>query len=166
MFRHVLMFLPSVMVVLGVLRGNLGPCATFLAATFVALGFLLLVWEGSFSPWCHFLRSALISLAGALATFFLANSVKLGTLVASGLVGILGGRLLKEEDQLTLYLGAFVGMSSLARFPSLGPLLLAGLVGGILRELLDEAWVGIGGRLGTMAAIAVLIILMLGGGGW
>lgn len=109
-------------------------------------------------------RSAAISGAAALVTFLLSTRLELGAVVASGLVGLLGAQVLKDRDQLVMYLGAFVGMSSALRFPSLGPLLIAGLLGGALFELSDELWVGVGGRLGTIAAAAVLVVLSVMGG--
>ena len=41
----------------------------------------------------------------------------------------------------------------------------AGLIGGILWEVLNETWNGVGGRLGTLAAAAVLAVLLTFGGG-
>lgn len=56
-------------------------------------------------------RSAAISGAAALVTFLLSTRLELGAVVASGLVGLLGAQVLKDRDQLVMYLGAFVGMS-------------------------------------------------------
>ena len=119
----------------------------------------------SFSLCPQLARSALISLAGAVLTFVLSTQLNLGAVVASALVGLVGAQVLQGQDQVVLYLGAFVGMSSTLRFPSLAPLIVAGLLGGCLFELTDECWVGVGGRLGTIAATAVVIVLVITGGG-
>ena len=79
-------------------------------------------------------------------------------------MGLLGAQVLKGRDQLVMYMGAFVGMSSALRFPTLAPLVAAGLLAGVLFELTDECWVGVGGRLGTIAAAAVVVVLALIGG--
>ncbi|MGI6672813.1 MAG: hypothetical protein ACOX53_00460 [Limnochordia bacterium] len=110
------------------------------------------------------IKSALISCAGAVVTFLLSTRLGLGAVVASALVGLVGAQVLKGRDQLIMYMGSFVGMSSALRFPTLGPLVAAGLLGGILFELTDECWVGVGGRLGTIAAAAVVVVLSLIGG--
>ena len=59
-------------------------------------------------------------------------------------MGLLGAQVLKGRDQLVMYMGAFVGMSSALRFPTLAPLVAAGLLAGVLFELTDECWVGVG----------------------
>lgn len=166
MRRHILMFLPLVMAILGMAQKFLGQGSYYLSLGFVGFGFLMLFYKETFPPWRQLILSALISLIGALATFFFANQGKLGPLVASGLVGVLGARLFKDDDQLTLYVGAFIGMSSVLRLPNLALLVVAGLLGGVFREFFDQAWVGVGGRLGTMAATAILVLLLMGGGGW
>ena len=104
------------------------------------------------------------SCLAALLTFLLSTRRGLGAVVASAVVGLGGAQGLKGEDQLGMDMGTFVGMCSARRFPTLGPLLVAGLLGGGLFELTDECWVGVGGRLGTSAAAAVVVVLALIGG--
>jgi NhaP-type Na+/H+ or K+/H+ antiporter len=133
--------------------------------TLIFVVFVIAPKRCGFRDWQRVLPSALISAAGALATFLLANYLNLGPLVASAVVGLAGTSFFKERHQLVLYLGAFVGMSSDARFPSLTLLIAAGLVGGVLWEVLNETWNGVGGRLGTVAATAVLVVLLTLGGG-
>ena len=73
------------------------------------------------------MRSSVISCAAAVLTFLLSTKLGLGAVVASALVGLIGAQLLNEREQLVMYLGAFVGMSSALRFPALTPIVLAGL---------------------------------------
>ncbi len=109
------------------------------------------------------IRSAAISLFGAFFTFVFSTRLGLGAVVASAIVGLMGAQLFKGRDQVVMYLGAFVGMSALARFPSYLPLIIAGLLGGLFFELADESWPGVGGRLGTIAAGAVVVVLAVTG---
>lgn len=164
MLRHLLIFLPlagAVLDLFGLLASFWGQLACF---ALLGAGLLGLLRQGV-PGWRKLARSALLSLGGALATFLLANNLLLGTVVASGLVGLAGAALLDSDGALVVYLGAFVGMSSPLRFPTLLPLAAAGLLGGVLFELLAESWSGVGGRLGTLAATGVLIVLLLSGGG-
>lgn len=164
MWYQALIFVPLVAVVLdllGLLPSLLG--RSIIVAVFL-LGIVGAAGRSALQLSSRYLRSAVISCAAAVITFLLSTKLELGTVVASGLVGLLGAQVLHGREQLILYLGTFVGMSSTLRFPSLGPLVVAGLVGGILFELSDELWVGVGGRLGTIAAAAVVVVLALMGG--
>lgn len=108
--------------------------------------------------------TSLISVVGGVGTFVLANNLALGPVIASGLIGLAGARLLSEERQFQLYLGAFVGMTAAFHFTTIIPLIFASALGGIYWELLCESWQGVGGRLGTLAASAVLTLLLITGG--
>jgi hypothetical protein len=163
--QHALILLPLIVAAMELVGPIFRQASSLAYLGFVVVVFIVAPKRCAIGDWRRVLPSALISAGGALATFFLANSLDLGALVASAVVGLAGTAFLKEEDQLTLYLGAFVGMSSVARFPTLGPLFVAGLVGGVLWEILNQTWNGVGGRLGTVAATAVLVILLTLGGG-
>lgn len=165
MLRHLLIFLPlvgAVLDLLGLLASWWGRLVCF---ALLSAGLLGLLRQEGVPGWPKLGRSALLSLGGAVVTFLLANNLQLGTVVASALVGLTGAALFDSDGALVVYLGAFVGMSSPLRFPTLLPLAAAGLLGGVLFELLAESWSGVGGRLGTLAATGVLVVLLLGGGG-
>ena len=102
----------------------------------------------------------------ALATYYLAQAVTLGPIVASGIVGLAAHFILGRYYAYPAYAGVFVGMSSPLVLPSYALVGVAGLFTGFLYQYLDGVFDGIGGRLGTMAAVAVLITLLLTGGGW
>lgn len=165
MWRNILIFLPLVTATLQ-LGGLLNSAAgRLLSLALIFSGFIVIFKKRVLPRWQTVLRSALLSLGGACTTFLLANYLGLGILLGSAVVALVGARFLSDQDQLVLYLGTFVGMSSTIRFPTFLPLVAAGLLGGILWEALDESWVGVGGRLGTLAATAVLIVLVFSGGG-
>lgn len=165
MWRHVLIFLPLVVATLELGSHMVGSWQRLMTTSVIIMGFFAILRKPHHSNWKKMARPALLSLGGTIPTFILANQFNFGPLVASGLVGLVGARFLSEQDQLPFYLGVFVGMSSSLRFSTLTPLIGAGILGGILWELLDDAWVGVGGRLGTLAATAVLIVLLMSGGG-
>lgn len=93
-------------------------------------------------------KTMLISLAGAVLTLFLSTKLNLGPIVASALVGLGGSKIFEEREQLILYLGAFIGMSSNLLYPTRMPIIVVGLLGGLFFELLEEVCPGVGGRLG------------------
>ncbi|NMB00597.1 MAG: hypothetical protein GX971_03615 [Firmicutes bacterium] len=162
--HQVLIFLPLLAALLDVLNVLPTPFGRVLVLATLLVGAVAALRRPGFKWSTQLMRSALISLAGALATFVLSTRLGLGTVVASALVGLVGSRLVKDREQLVMYLGAFVGMSSALRFPTFPPLIAAGLLGGLFFELTDECWVGVGGRLGTIAASSVVVVLSLIGG--
>ncbi|HHT69386.1 MAG TPA: hypothetical protein GXZ85_09050 [Firmicutes bacterium] len=165
MCRHALILLPLVVATLELAGYLIGRTSSVVLLALLAFIIVLAPKGCRLGDWKKALRSALICLVGALASFLLANNLDLGPLMASAVVGLLGTVVLKEKDQLVVYLGTFIGMSSALRFPTLSLVVLAGLTGGILWEMLSETWNGVGGRLGTVAATAVLIVLLAFGGG-
>lgn len=164
MLHHLIIFLPLAGIILDSLKILPAPVGRFVMIAVFLVGLAAAVAKLDAESRPPILRSALCSLAGALATFCLSINLGLGAVVASGLVGLVGAQILKGRDQVVMYLGAFVGMSSLLRFPTYLPLILAGLLGGIYFELLDQSWGGVGGRLGTLAAAAGLTVLVIVGG--
>src|SRR5690625_4689281 len=137
MWRHVLIFLPLVVAALEIGGYLIGPVGRGVCFGLIIFGFTAILKWCSIPSLPKILRSALISLGGALATFLLANHLHWGTLVASAVVALVGARFFNDDDQLVLYLGTFVGMSSLTRFPTFFPLIVAGLLGGVLWEVLE-----------------------------
>ena len=130
MLRHVLIFLPVVVAALEVAHSFIGQEGRFVCLALMVVGFVACLKRDL--DWRRMLRSAVISLGGAVATFYLANHLQLGSLVSSAVVGLVGARVFKDQEQSILYLGTFVGMSSLVRFPTADLLIMAGLLGGVL----------------------------------
>lgn len=161
MWHHILICLPilgAILDVAGVLSSQMG--RVLFLVVFIA-GLIGAIRHASFKFSPDLVRSAVLSLIGAVLTFILSTKLELGVVVASALVGLVGAQVFKGRDQLVLYLGVFVGMGSVLSFASL---IVAGLLGGLFFELTGESWVGVGGRLGTLAAASVLVVLAAIGG--
>ncbi len=165
MCKHVLILLPLIVATLELITRLYHAGGNLVCLSLIVVMFAIVPKKCRFRDWQKVYPSALISAGGALVTFLLANHLNLGPLIASAVVGLAGAAFLAERHQLTLYLGAFVGMSSVVRFPSITLLIVAGLLGGVLWEVLNDTWNGVGGRLGTVAATAVLVVLLTLGGG-
>lgn len=165
MCQHALILLPLIVATLELITPLFHQGGNLVCLALIVVVFMIVPKRCGFKDWQRVYPSALISAGGALATFLLANHLALGPLAASAVVGLAGAAFLVERHQLILYLGAFVGMSSANRFPSLILLVIAGLLGGALWEILSDTWNGVGGRLGTVAATAVLVVLLTLGGG-
>ncbi|MDI9414174.1 MAG: hypothetical protein QM401_11495 [Bacillota bacterium] len=161
---HIIIFLPLLGAALDIFDQLFTPVGRTVILLALAAGLLAAVLRPEFKLKNELLRSAIISLVGAMLTFVLSTQLNLGAVIASAIVGLVGARVFKDNDQVVMYLGAFVGMSSALRFPTLLPLIVAGLLGGLFFELLDDSWVGVGGRLGTLAAAAVVVVLVVMGG--
>lgn len=81
----------------------------------------------------------------------------------SGRIGLLDQRVLPAS----LYCGAFAGMTSSHVLPGSSWVLLAGIAAGIIYSLTKHFWVGIGGKLGTIAfAGTVLTVMVAHLAGW
>lgn len=96
------------------------------------------------------LRPVLAVAAAAGVTYALSVHAGLGPVVASALVGLAAGLGAPDADTAA-YCGSFVGMASPAVFPSVEPVLGAGLVAGLAFVAADGAFTGFGGKLGTLA---------------
>ncbi len=96
------------------------------------------------------IADALAVLAAAVVTYVLSVRFGLGPVVASALVGLAAG-VGAHRIAVPAYCGSFVGMASPALFPSVGYLVLAGLVSGVAFVAAERAFDGFGGKLGTLA---------------
>ena len=74
----------------------------------------------------------------------------------SARIGLLDQRVLPAS----LYCGAFVGMTSSHVLPGTSWVLLAGTIAGIIYSLARHFWVGIGGKLGTIAFAGTALTVM------
>jgi hypothetical protein len=94
---------------------------------------------------------------GAVAVQLAIRTAGITAVQAAAFVGVLAWlserlKLLSQRVRsASLYCGAFAGMTSSQVLPGLGWLTLAGILAGILYSLAKHFWVGIGGKLGTMA---------------
>jgi hypothetical protein len=105
-------------------------------------------------------RQALRDIAGvfvgALITYLLAHDLGLGAVVAASVVGLIAGLIL-PEDGAAIYCGAFVGMTSNNLLFDHGELALAGVFSGVLFFITRPVFVGVGGRLGTIAMVGSVL---------
>lgn len=104
-----------------------------------------------------------LSITAAIITFLLNIRVKLGPVIASALVGLIGGVLLPLLTQefahvyAVIIIGAsFIGMSSTARFKTVFPIAFAGVLYGLIFIYNAPYFGGAGGKLGTIALTSVL----------
>ncbi len=75
----------------------------------------------------------------------------------SGRLGVLDPRVLPAS----IYCGAFAGMTASYVLPTAGWVTLAGILAGILYSLAKHFWVGIGGKLGTIAFTGTVMTVLL-----
>ncbi len=107
------------------------------------------------------LKLFLSLVVGSLITYGLSVYARLGSVVASGLVTLIGGILVPSLGP-AITCGSFVGMTS----PSLlGPfeLLLAACIAGLVYLVAADVFNGFGGKLGTIAATGTTLTAILTG---
>ncbi len=99
---------------------------------------------------------------GALLTFYL-QSRGISAVLASCIVGLLGVLIARivhiPTVEVAVFTGSFVGMTSMAvlGYQGVG---VAGLLSGVVLILLTDKFVGLGGKLGTMAFVSVCLVLL------
>lgn len=106
---------------------------------------------------------------GAVVCYALNMLCDLGSVLAAGIVGVVASiipYLNKESVVLkkapaALYCGAFVGMSSIEIAPSVYVALAAGIIAGLFFLLSKNVFVGLGGKLGTIAFGGVVVCVFL-----
>jgi len=111
--------------------------------------------------------AVLISVTLASIVTFVISVKGAGPVIAAAAVGLVYGIVSegvgKDWKSLSapVYCGAFVGMSFELIFTQLWMVALAGLIAGIVYVIAKEVFVGIGGKMGTIAFIGSLIAKML-----
>ncbi len=106
---------------------------------------------------------------GALFCYLLHVNTSLGSVLSAGVIGTLASfipHLNKQSIYLkqlptAIYCGVFVGMSSQEITPSIGFILAAGILAGVFLSFSKNIYIGIGGKLGTMAFLGVLIVYIV-----
>lgn len=97
---------------------------------------------------------------GALSSYYINHSFQLGAVVASSLVGLIGG-LLVPKLAVPIYCGSFAGMVSSLLASNPLSVVLIGLFAGIFYVLGSETFKGFGGKLGATAYFATLFVSIL-----
>lgn len=106
---------------------------------------------------------------GALICYSLNVYGDLGSVLAAGITGTTASfipAINKKSDYLeklpaAIYCGAFVGMSSVEISPSVGFIVTAGVLTGVFFMLSKNLFLGIGGKLGSIAFLGVVVIYLL-----
>ena len=106
---------------------------------------------------------------GAVVCYLLSAVLKLGPVIGAGITGTIGSYLPSFNKKSTylkripvaIYCGAFVGMSGPGIASSIWFVLAAGLLTGVLLLWSKNLFLGVGGKLGTLAFISVSIVSLI-----
>ncbi len=142
--------------------GKLGTIAftgCIIAGLFLACEFIVAPIPGWYVRWLIIVYS----IAACVATFVISVYLKQGPVMASGVVGLVGGLILPAiypDFGVTLAVlvicASFAGMSNTKRFPRLWPLFVAGFFTGIIFIYTLPFLGGAGGKLGTIGFGSVI----------
>lgn len=83
--------------------------------------------------------------------------LKLGPVVASALIGLIGGFVFKSHAAVN-HSASFAGMSAMIAIATTEQSIMVGVVVGIVYILLEKMFGGVGGKLGTIGMISTLIV--------
>lgn len=100
---------------------------------------------------------------GGVSSFYINHNLKKGPVFASAIVALFGGIVfpfLFKDSGLTLAAaitaGSYAGMSGKERIESYKEMVIASIFLSILFIISNDAFIGIGGKLGTIACISVM----------
>lgn len=103
----------------------------------------------------------IISLVAGMATYVIANTLKKGAVIASAIITLLSGLILPYIFPIiggtlatVAACASYAGMISLKNAPNLREMAIISLITGMVFIAARSAYSGIGGKLGTMAAIS------------
>lgn len=103
----------------------------------------------------------IISMAAGMATYGVSNILKRGAVIASAIITLVSGLLIPHFFPTignvlvtAAACSSYAGMISMENALNLGEMAIISLMTGILFIASSNAYVGIGGRLGTIAAIS------------
>jgi hypothetical protein len=111
----------------------------------------------------------LLSLIGTLGALSLMRGVGVAPILAAGVSGVVGGvcvRLVKgarDYHGAPIYVGAFVGITSRQVFHNVWWIMVAGVLAGVAWSVSRDAWVGVGGKMGTMALVSSVGVSLVAG---
>ncbi|MGO1470067.1 MAG: hypothetical protein ACTHW2_08605 [Tissierella sp.] len=90
----------------------------------------------------------------ALLTWYINHNLGHGSLVASGIVGVISALVFPANLAGAFYTASFVGMSSQAIIPSANIAALTGLIAGLVIIFSKDIYAGLGGKGGTSIAFS------------
>ncbi len=106
------------------------------------------------------LMMIIVAIVSACVTYFISFNLKKGAVMASAIVTLCSGIFLPYllADGATLATVAttasYAAMVSQKKFPKITDMIFVGIICGTLFGLVQDVYVGVGGKLGTMAAIS------------
>ncbi|MBJ7881353.1 hypothetical protein [Gelidibacter salicanalis] len=106
---------------------------------------------------------------GALLCYLLYTYTDVGNVIAAAIIGTAASflpNINRNSDYLkklptAIYCGVFVGMSSPVVAPSVFYVIAAGIIAGVVFLLSKNLFVGIGGKLGTIAFVGVVMVTLI-----
>jgi len=113
--------------------------------------------------------TVLVAIIGCVITFSLNHGaiklngqiyylpLRLGAVVASALIGLIGGIVFRSHAAVN-HSASFAGMSALIAIATIEQTIIVGVVVGIIYLLLEKIFGGVGGKLGTIGMISTLIV--------
>ncbi len=109
----------------------------------------------------------LLALAGTLATMVILRDLHWSSVAAASAVGLLGALVTRvvagarDYHGAVIYGGAFIGATSPLVFRSSGWLVGAALLFGVAWSVSRDAWVGVGGKIGSIAALSTVSVRLV-----
>lgn len=107
------------------------------------------------------LITILVSVLSTCITFFINVNLKRGPVFASAIVTLTSGILLPyffpevgKSLAIMATCGSYAAMVSIEKFPKMKDMIFVGIICGIVYILAKDVFIGVGGRLGAMAAIS------------
>ena len=143
--------------------GKLGTTA-FVGCAAVALALGVDGGSGSAVPGSIAVGYVLAGAAAAGITYISSVHLEHGPVQASALVGLVGGLVCPalltagEGVAAVVFCASFAGMARPGRVPGLGAMVVAGALCGVLVAATSPVLVGFGGKLGTIAFVACLVV--------
>lgn len=115
-----------------------------------------------------FIVKLLAFFVGVFTCFTLHHSFSVPVVVSAALTGLLGSFLphssrFQDHPHAAVYTGAFAGMCSGEVIQSNAELALVCIVGAFIYSLARNYFVGIGGKLGAIAFVSVVSVLLVKG---
>jgi hypothetical protein len=106
---------------------------------------------------------------GAVVCYLLTIHGELSGVLSAGIVGTLASFIPSinpksnylQQIPAPIYCGSFIGMSSITIAPSIYFVITAGLVSGLIFMLSKSLFIGVGGKLGTVAFAGVVVASLL-----
>ncbi|MBO0589978.1 hypothetical protein I2486_01035 [Cellulophaga sp. E16_2] len=106
---------------------------------------------------------------GAIVCYILNINLGLGSVLSASIVGTLASFIPKLKKQSiylknlppAIYCGAFVGMSSVQITPSIYFVIAAGILAGLFFMISKNLFLGVGGKLGTIAFTGVIMVSLM-----